>query len=240
MAAVSFDCTARGWPTPGSDPLVSRVARGARRKYGHTAVPREPFAPSHIRGMVEAARRTGSVSLQRAAISLTLSFGDLLRVSEVHGLRGSDVHRSAECIRFRVGQAKNQPEGYTFEVTNKPQAEVDVYSLVCQYMDSAGVLAGREDHFFMCQARRPQVQVALSTMHADAKKLICEIGLDPKRFGTHSAKRGGATQAARAGLSSSQIQFLGRWKSAEMPQRYTAYNSDDREKLKGAAFQGFL
>ena len=155
-------------------------------------------------------------------------------------MRGSDVHRSESRILFRVGRAKNQPEGYSFVVENRPQALVDVFGLVCQYLDTAGIQAGSEDHFFMCQAKKPHEQVALSTMHADAKRLVVAVGLDPKKFGTHSAKRGGATQAARAGLSSSQIQFLGRWKSAEMPQKYTAYDSADRDNLKEAAFQGFL
>ena len=45
------------------------------------------------------------------------------------------------------------------------------------------------------------------------RELIAKIGLNPKLFSSHSFRRGGATLAAQAGISSSFIQLMVDWKS---------------------------
>jgi integrase len=43
--------------------------------------------------------------------------------------------------------------------------------------------------------------------------LIAKICLNPKVFSSHNLRRGGATLADQAGISSSLIQLMGDWKS---------------------------
>lgn len=48
----------------------------------------------------------------------------------------------------------------------------------------------------------------------DRMKVLCtKFGLNPKLYGSHSCRRGGATAAARAGVAERLIQRHGRWKS---------------------------
>ena len=46
------------------------------------------------------------------------------------------------------------------------------------------------------------------------KDIIARIGLDPKRYSSHSFRAGAATTAAEAGLPDWLIKSLGRWSSA--------------------------
>jgi hypothetical protein len=50
-------------------------------------------------------------------------------------------------------------------------------------------------------------------MWDDGKRTIKAIGLDPSRFASHSAKRGGALAAAQAGLNDVELTRVGNWKA---------------------------
>lgn len=43
------------------------------------------------------------------------------------------------------------------------------------------------------------------------KKCLVQVGVDPHEYGTHSFHIGAATEAARASLSNSDVQRIGRW-----------------------------
>jgi len=45
------------------------------------------------------------------------------------------------------------------------------------------------------------------------KYLMLSLGLDPRKFGAHSLRIGGATAALSAGLSPAAIRAAGRWAS---------------------------
>ncbi len=73
-----------------------------------------------------------------------------------------------------------------------------------------------------------QSSVVLSTNDAryctaleDFRNLLSSLGYDPMSYGEHSGKRGGASEAASAGLSLPDLQRLGGWHSQTMPAKYT-------------------
>jgi integrase len=57
------------------------------------------------------------------------------------------------------------------------------------------------------------------------------VGKDPKRFGTHSLRAGGATNMYRAGVDALTIQFHGRWAS----DAFKLYTRLCRESVAGVA-----
>ena len=62
--------------------------------------------------------------------------------------------------------------------------------------------------------------VTMGELRWKIKALMEGIGLDPRRFGAHSLRIGGATAALAAGLSPAQIRAAGRWGS-DVYQIYT-------------------
>jgi hypothetical protein len=55
--------------------------------------------------------------------------------------------------------------------------------------------------------------LAYSSFNNFLKKRLCAIGVDARGYSTHSLRRGGATYAAKCGVSDAEIKLLGDWKS---------------------------
>ena len=62
--------------------------------------------------------------------------------------------------------------------------------------------------------------VTRNSCHRHLHHALKRIGYDPKNFNTHSFRRGAATSESHAGISTSVIKVLGRWRS-DAYQRYT-------------------
>jgi hypothetical protein len=96
------------------------------------------------------------------------------------------------------------------------------------YMILMEIRVGDSGSFFACKLAciggilqaDPSERVSDLTMRASCKTLIAASGLDPSEYATHLSKRGGALMALQAGLSTAQIQELGRWSSSAMVSRY--------------------
>ena len=73
----------------------------------------------------------------------------------------------------------------------------------------------KHDPFLTCRTGYSGIPVMLEyrRMLAYCKRAATASGFDPKRFGTHSLRIGGASIMAAAGLPDHYIQTLGRWKS---------------------------
>jgi hypothetical protein len=69
----------------------------------------------------------------------------------------------------------------------------------------------------------------------DIKRVLKEVGINPKRFGTHSFRIGSATFAALNNMPSEMIRFYGRWKS-DCYKRYIRPSDGDLLKAAKAAF----
>ena len=76
----------------------------------------------------------------------------------------------------------------------------------------------------------------VSDVRSVVKWMMAKIGLDPKRFGAHSLRIGGATAALAAGVSPAQIRLLGRWSSdvAELYMRMTQQSAGDFSTIVGS------
>ena len=79
--------------------------------------------------------------------------------------------------------------------------------------------------------RRAGRGIRVSETRSMVQKLMGALGLDPKRFGAHSLRIGGATAALAAGMSAAAIRAAGRWSS----DIYQIYCRLSRESAAGVA-----
>lgn len=84
----------------------------------------------------------------------------------------------------------------------------------------------------------PSVVITYSKFMHQLRFLLCEIGENPKKFGTHSFRRGGATLAFRAGASPDLIKVHGDWKS-DAYQKYVEVSLSDKLEL-AQLMNGFI
>lgn len=54
----------------------------------------------------------------------------------------------------------------------------------------------------------------------DLRFILRKIGVDPTGFSEHSMRRGGATEAAKGGASTDEIQIAGDWASLRTAEKY--------------------
>ena len=71
----------------------------------------------------------------------------------------------------------------------------------------------------------PGKSVSYSAAMKAFKTMLVFAGLDPKRFGLHSPRIGGATDAFRNNVPSTVIDKIGRWKSSDSKYAYLRYSN---------------
>jgi len=77
--------------------------------------------------------------------------------------------------------------------------------------------------------------LSYSNATEDLRYVLRLVGVDPTGYSEHSMKRGGATEAARRGASSEEIQHAGHWVNPRTVERYIEA-SNQRQR----AFNQFL
>jgi hypothetical protein len=206
-------------------------------------VPRMPFSADHILKFLGMAWISEDLRVWQGVLPHVICFQQLMRVSEVASLRGSNVVRSYDGIRLVNLKAKNHRPGYPqplfFPVDEGRQHYVGFF--LTEYMRRFGIVAGEKTHFFACKigckggvySALPTVGVSLKTVRDAGKDAIKAIGLDPTRYASHSVKGGGALAAVKAGLNSAQLTLVGNWASPEMAARYLEGSEAKRNRLVG-------
>jgi hypothetical protein len=169
-------------------------------------------------------------------------FQQLMRGEEAYNLNGANVEESAGVLKLVGVKAKNHRLGYPQHLV----FPVDVGRLYCvgffikEYMGRCWIVAGNKHHLFACKIVKkrsglyeafPEIKVTKRTMWDDGKRMIKAIGLDPSRFASHSAKRGGALAAAQAGLNDVELTRVGNWKSPNMAALYLRGSEEFRTQL---------
>ena len=76
----------------------------------------------------------------------------------------------------------------------------------------------------------PDKQVPYNGALEDLRALFTTLGIEG-RYGEHSGKRGGSTQAVENGMSFSQLKRLGGWRSDAMPAKYVDQSVSSRIKI---------
>ena len=79
--------------------------------------------------------------------------------------------------------------------------------------------------------RRVGRAIRVGEVRSMVKTLMRSLGLDPRRFGAHSLRIGGATAALAAGMSAAAIRAAGRWSS----DIYLIYCRLSKESAAGVA-----
>jgi hypothetical protein len=240
-SAINHFCARFKFLSPLNSPYFSLVMRGIRNDCGVAAVPREPFQSSHIREFLDLAWATDDLRVWREVVGHVFCFQQLVRVREVWALKGHNIVVVDGGIKFVNVKSKNHRLGYPqplfFPVGDGKHC---VGRFLRAYLDRMGVVAGKPSHSFICKVARrgrgpvagfPLIPISLKTFMSDGKKSIKAIGLDPTRYASHSAKRGGALAAAEAGLNDTELTRVGNWASPEMAAHYLRGSEDFRNRL---------
>jgi hypothetical protein len=190
---------------------------------------------------IDLARGSKCLKVWRSVLPLLLCFQQLLRSGSIYVLTGANVVRIVDEFVVTIVSDKNHRSLFEARFPIDPSRPYCVGLFLRDFIRLFGIVLGDAGSFFACayrtdkvlglQVPMPTVSVKPSTMHNGFKFVIGLAGLDPARFLSHSAKRGGATAAVSAGATDIQTQQLGRWKSDRMASYYVRQAEQERAKV---------
>ena len=227
LSACRYFQILSGLPDPSltSLPQLSYVLKGIRRMSPSTRRTRLPITPELLRGVLSLWSRTPP-TFDRVMLwaAFCMGFFAFLRAGEftcqsLNSFDQSsmlalddvwvDSHADPRCLTVRLKRSKGDPFGHGVLIylgrTFQPLCPVAaVLSYLAIHSSSPGP-------FFVFSDGSPLSRDRLVSALSQALK---ELGLDSSSYKGHSFRIGAATAAAKAGLSDSLIQVLGRWRSS--------------------------
>ena len=225
----------QGYTSPTKHSSILRlIMKGAKKRYAHVSHRRPTRQPLTTNVLMDVIRQLRAHichlckhDKRMLAAAFTLAFFGLLRVSEftVPSKHSFDPHKHASLTSIRWGhnyfvftikssktdQFRHGQAVYIVKSDN----DLCPFTAMHQYLKYCGTK--REVPLFKFRSGHPL------TRHSCLKHLrsiLTAAGYQPLAFNTHSFRIGAATSAAQAGMSTSQIKLLGRWRSSAY-QRYT-------------------
>jgi len=112
---------------------------------------------------------------------------------------------------------KGRKPGRTVEIVAQEDRTICAVHWCKRYMTLRKLTADK--HFF--QGVNSEAGLATTTPYHAVKRMVKLIGLDEKEYGSHSLRRGGATDAVRNGAEIEDVRALGGWsEGSQTVQKY--------------------
>ena len=243
---LGIDCTAF------SDPRLERTLQGIKRDHNEPARrTRTPLTRPHLLSLLNHLRiHDYNDTVMRAAF--TLAFAGFLRIGEFT-YRALDLQMGPAFPNWFLTKSSIRliQHDEHIELT-LPASKTDPFRQGIQL-----IIAGSHDE--ACPVRAMKQLLAMDTHCQETAPLFCvgrreqlpftrqhvveklqelgtTAGLGQATWNGHSFRRGAATWAAEVGISESQIQTLGRWRS-DAYKAYIKYSQEERISLS-ECFQG--
>jgi site-specific recombinase XerD len=206
-----------GAKNPADSDLV-RAAKKIIRVQAKSEKKKKPLEPAMIHSFAGKADEKKFTEARDMLVILTLWCG-MRRESEVVALKAEDVwledvklkDGSTEAALFLfVEKAKNDQErkGHTVVIGSSPDKQICPVRWYKAYTELRNPAAAA----FFHQEKKMEA-LSKTTPNQIVKKWLKKIGVDPKLYGSHSGRIGGATYAKLAGVETNKIKKQGNWAS---------------------------
>ena len=200
---------------PLNDDFLSRLVESANRNDPKQKARKKPFTHDIINAILKNLPACPSLTELRNTLIPILAFALLLRHDELSHLNFSHFQVLDDGLKIHIPSSKTDTyrEGKYVFLSRKNSA---VYDLIFNYSRSAK-LDFNANHFFFCPIVHKEGRLFLENrklpydvFRSVVKTAVSKVGLDPKEFGTHSARSGGAT-ALFPFVNQYELLVSGRW-----------------------------
>ena len=226
-----------GLPNPCDSPLVRNVKEAAKRILKKPKVKKCPIRPHHLESLVNQFADTENLlSIRILAIAL-LSYAGFLRYDEVSRVKRNNIHFEKTYLKLFLESSKTDQEGDgdTVYIARTGRSTCP-FNMLRKYLRIAGIESSDSNYIF-----RPSVRtkaghrlknvskpISYSTARDTVMAAVESIGLDRNLFGLHSFRRGGATEAAKRGVSDRLFKKHGRWSTDNAKDGYVSEDIEAR------------
>ena len=230
LYAIKFFHKIIGFEEPCKTNLTTLILEGIKRICCHTTQKKDPITPEQLQKIYEllGGERMTLLNLRTLLISV-LSFMGFLRFSEVITLTLGDIiiHETHISIFIEKSKTDVYRDGYWVYLAKLHSSSLCPKSLLEKYIKIAKI--NKPEHFLFRQIlhtknkfrlKRANKPISYSTTRENLLSALQKIGLEPKNYGLHSLRAGGATSAANLGVEDRLFQKHGRWKSVNVKNGY--------------------
>ena len=214
--------------------FITKVLDEIKRLSSYTENPKSPLSSSDLK---RAFQYLGGVEMNltnsRLMMILVLSFMGFLRFSEVSNLKRSDfiIHNTHMSIFIEKSKTDIYRKGHWLHLA-KLNSNLCPLDLTKRYFVLAGIDKQCDKYIFRGientkngqKLRKINKALRYTTVRSHVLDLLANIGLDPKKFGLHSLRSGGASAAANLGVNDRLFKKHGRWKSDKV--KYSYFHED--------------
>ena len=219
--------------------FITKVLEGVKWLSGYTENPKSPLSNSDLK---RAFQYLGGVEMNltnsRLMMILVLSFMRFLRFSELSNLKRSDfiLHNTHMSIFIEKSKTDIYRKGHWLHLA-KLNSNLCPLDLTKRYFVLAGIDKQCDKYIFRGientkngqKLRKINKPLSYTTVRGQVLDLPANIGLDPKKFGLHSLRSGGASAAANLGVNDRLFKKHDRWKSDKVKDSYV--HEDIESKL---------
>lgn len=225
-----------GEQTPTDHSLVKEVVAGAKRLLAHQKVRKEPITVDQLGQLVvNKAGPLASLYDIRSVSLCLLAFAAFLRFDELSRLIKSDVQFFEDHLEIFIEHSKTDQfrDGENIPIAKSGKSTCPV-AMLARYLEMAHLSDGSHLYCQLSKSKfgyKPRAR-ALGLSYSRFRELVIEAFLDivpdVKQIGTHSLRSGGASTAARAGVSDRLFKRHGRWISENAKDGYIKDSLEDR------------
>jgi len=211
----------------------SQTLAGLKRLLAAPPKNEQPIESHQVRALIRSYGRPRASLPNLQMVSLVaLGFCAFLCWSELRDLRACDLKFYATHTSVFLDKRKNDElcQGSVIEVARLPSSSCPVKLL--ELFHQRGEHQPSQSLFRLCQKlstgyKLRQAPLSYSRAREQFRQMISELGLDPNEFGLHSLCSGGASQAARSGVSGRVWRRHGGWRSIQAADGYVNESLDN-------------
>lgn len=218
---VSWVHQLAGHTAPSESPFVRVVLEGLQRKLAKPKVRKEPVTSDMMAALVHSLNTQPSLADVRLVAACLLAFSAFLRYDELAKLRCCDISFGYQSMTVKVLSSKTdqyrQGDSVIVARTGSPTCPV---TMLERYFQMASLSRESKLRLFrgiVVTGSGERLRAGGSLSYTRLRELflkkLAALGFDPKQFGLHSLRAGGASTAANAGVPDRLFKRHGRWRS---------------------------
>ena len=226
------------WNNPMKDEFLSKIVSSSKRRVSAVKNQKSPLSGCHIYEIIQSSNLDSLIEL-RDCLVIALAYCLLLRHDELSHLTLNNFQDCTEGIKIFIPKSKTDKfrngSNVLLQKSSDPHSP---YALLMRYLFQISLNFG-DDHFLFFPLKKVKEMniiqnkiLSYASYREIVKNLVSKIGLDPKIYGTHSLRSGGATALAPL-ATEHELLTSGRWKDSRSIRSYVELSDASRFKMNG-------
>ena len=220
-----------GLDDPCAVEFVKEVIEGIRRKHAKAKNKKEPLTIEELKRIYDTFGTSNSLSDLRVCSLCFLGFAGFFRIQELLVLKIENLIFHDEYLEIKVNKSKTDiyREGNRVIISRTGKNTCPV-GILQKYLKVGNITEDQNSFLF-----RPIIYSKIENVHSFSRNNVnisytrsreiildafSKIGLEKEKFGTHSLRSGGASMAAKNGVSDRLFKAHGRWRSDNAKDSY--------------------